>query len=420
MSALTRVHIEELRLVGYRAFENARLRLDDLTVLVGRNGAGKSTLIDALELVRDALSDSLEIALDRRGGLPALLHRGSRTARELAVAVKLRLPARSLHEAVRSMDLPMAVHDEERLGDATALYGFRLGPSRGQGGFRIKQEFAQVGAHRQVRVEARGRVKAGQIGLRLAPSPVMPSQNSLALPFLSGGNPLMRALMDALKVSVRAYRLSPEAIRAEPPIGRASILSSNGNNVGDVLHRIEWNKPARTWIIKHLAAIAPGIVDIKSGAAAGRRLVQFFQRGKDSTRIRFDIGNMSDGTLRCLAMLLALRQEPMPTLVCIEEIEDSVHPAALGVLLDAIAASADRCQILLTSHSPEALSHSAVTPERVRVVEWRAGRSQLFRLSPGAEEKSRPPHSVGKLLRANALFTADTSEQVEEQLFAEP
>jgi len=63
-----RVRIEELRLRGFRAFENARLTLDDLTVLVGRNGAGKSTILDAFEFVREALSDSLENALERRGG----------------------------------------------------------------------------------------------------------------------------------------------------------------------------------------------------------------------------------------------------------------------------------------------------------------------------------------------------------------
>ena len=35
MKERARVRIEELRLVGFRAFENARLTLDDMTVLVG-------------------------------------------------------------------------------------------------------------------------------------------------------------------------------------------------------------------------------------------------------------------------------------------------------------------------------------------------------------------------------------------------
>lgn len=202
-------------------------------------------------------------------------------------------------------------------------------------------------------------------------------------------------------------------------MGGASILSRSGSNAGDVLHHLERGKGDIDWINRHLGAITPGIVRVRADTAAGRRLIRFHQRyNKSKTAgVVFDVGDMSDGTLRCLAILLALRQKPAPALVCIEEIEDSVHPAALGVLLDAIEASTSRCQVLLTSHSPEALSHPSVTPDRVRVVEWREGTSQIFPLSPGAREMSLPPRSVGKLLRTNALFTAEGSERVEGDFF---
>ena len=197
-------------------------------------------------------------------------------------------------------------------------------------------------------------------------------------------------------------------------------MRRSGSNAGDVLHYLERNKADTAWRTKHLAAITPGIVRVRSEIAAGRRLIRFHQRYNKSKTAGnvFDVGDMSDGTLRCLAILLALRQKPAPALVCIEEIEDSVQPAALGVLLDAIAASTSRCQVLLTSHSPEALSHPTVTPERVRIVEWHEGRSQLFKLSPGAQEMSRPPRSVGRLLRTNALFAAEDSEHIEGDFFA--
>ena len=107
-------------------------------------------------------------------------------------------------------------------------------------------------------------------------------------------------------------------------------------------------------------------------------------------------------------------------LTCIEEIEDSVHPAALGVLLDAISASSERGQVLITSHSPESLSHPAVTPERVRIIEWRNGRSQIFLPSEGSHKMSKPPRSVGTLLRTNALFPAKTPERVQGDIFANP
>jgi predicted ATPase len=413
MSDPARVHIEELRISGYRAFENARLQLDDLTVLVGRNGAGKSTLIDALEFVRDALSDSLANALERRGGIQALLHHGAREAKELSVAVRLRLSSEYLNEVWDRTRFPLRA--TTLLDGATVTYGFSIGPRRGGLGFIVTQEVAHSEHQRFRRAVGPNRRMGVVEGLR-----VIPSNDALALPFAAEVDVVWRALLDTLKTSVRAYSLSPAAIRTEPPISGASILSRSGSNAGDVLHHLEGTRVDAAWLNKHLAAIVPGIVRVRSETAAGRRLIRFHQRyNKSKTAgVVFDVGDMSDGTLRCLAILLALRQKPAPALVCLEEVEDSVHPAALGVLLDAIEASTNRCQVLLTSHSPEALSHPTVTPERVRVVEWREGGSQLFRLSPGAEEMSRPPRSVGKLLRTNALFTARDSERVEGGFFA--
>jgi len=69
MTDSVQIIVEEIRLRRFRAFENARLSLSDLTFLVGRNGAGKSSLLDAVDLLREAVTDSLENALDRRGGL---------------------------------------------------------------------------------------------------------------------------------------------------------------------------------------------------------------------------------------------------------------------------------------------------------------------------------------------------------------
>jgi predicted ATPase len=242
------------------------------------------------------------------------------------------------------------------------------------------------------------------------------THDALALPVLGpvvGYGPLLHAL----RTGLGTYTLSLSAIRREPPIGRAAALSRDGGNVGDLLKRIEKHEEDLAWIVKHLAAITPGITGIRAVAHAGQRIVLYFQSADGAKLARFAIGDMSDGTLRSLAILLALRQKPAPALVCIDGIEDSIHPSALAVLLDAVAASTERCQVLLTSQSPEALSHEAVTAKRVRVVDWNAGRSDVFRLSQGTEEIARPPRSNGELLRANALFTEREPERAPEDFF---
>jgi hypothetical protein len=374
------IQIDELLLIGYRAFENARLWVEPLTVLVGRNGAGKSTLIDALEFVGDALSDSLENALERRGGLRALQHRGSRSKPSLTVAIHLRMSSQHLREVSERTGL--ALEEGAPPSEVGAMYGFRLAPVRGGAGFLVEDEVALCGKHGFV------------VGKELKKGALI--RDTLSLPIRARQDLLLRSLLEALKTGIRAYNLSPAALRAEPPIGRASLLRRDGANAGDVLRYIEANEQDHQWVVRHLAAITPGLVDVRSGTAAGRRLIRFIQRSHTRARVRFEVGDMSDGTLRCLGILLALRQRPVPAIVCIDGIE----------------ASTERCQVLLTTHSPEALSHPAITAGQIRVIEWSRGRSQVFCLSPEAEAMSRPPRSVGTLLRTNALFTAERPELV--------
>lgn len=63
LKAVKKTFIEQLRLRNFRSYADACLRFEDFTVLIGQNGAGKSTLREALEIMRDALTDSLSNAL---------------------------------------------------------------------------------------------------------------------------------------------------------------------------------------------------------------------------------------------------------------------------------------------------------------------------------------------------------------------
>lgn len=65
----TSIFISRLMLRNYKSIGYCNVRLGPLTYLVGANGSGKSNFLDALHLVRDALSGSLDNALNERGGL---------------------------------------------------------------------------------------------------------------------------------------------------------------------------------------------------------------------------------------------------------------------------------------------------------------------------------------------------------------
>ncbi|MEW6211609.1 MAG: AAA family ATPase, partial [Acidobacteriota bacterium] len=85
-----------------------------------------------------------------------------------------------------------------------------------------------------------------------------------------------------------------------------------------------------------------------------------------------------DGTLRMLAMLVALYQSEPPyaqTLLGLEEPENALHPGALAVLNDVFREAALRNQIIITTQSPDLISHFTV--DELRIVERDQGVTKI-------------------------------------------
>jgi len=109
-----------------------------------------------------------------------------------------------------------------------------------------------------------------------------------------------------------------------------------------------------------LVQIVPGLVAVHPLKIGGYEILEFEQQvpGEPLPR-KFQSQNMSDGTLRSLAVLVAALQFYQRTdsshVIGIEEPETAIHPAAMAVLLDALREASVNNQILITTHSPDLL-----------------------------------------------------------------
>jgi len=74
---------------------------------------------------------------------------------------------------------------------------------------------------------------------------------------------------------------------------------------------------------------------------------------------------------RFKGIVSALLQEPPLALIGIEEPELTVHPGALPLLINFLRQASRRCQVVITTHSPELLD--LLGAEEVRVVERKDG-----------------------------------------------
>jgi predicted ATPase len=109
---------------------------------------------------------------------------------------------------------------------------------------------------------------------------------------------------------------------------------------------------------------------------SGEEYVQFFERASGRP---VESWNSSDGTLRALAILLALETAPETATLLIEEPEQGLHPWAIGTLVDHMRrVIAERnLQVVLTTHSQQVLD--AVDPAEVLVATRTAGSGTQFK-----------------------------------------
>ncbi|MFY0575857.1 AAA family ATPase [Cystobacter fuscus] len=131
---------------------------------------------------------------------------------------------------------------------------------------------------------------------------------------------------------------------------------------------------------------------------------------------RFPAINMSDGTLRALGILAALlqaREEERVHLIGIEEPEVALHPAAAGILRDALRDGSRHAQVLVTSHSPELLDAPEVSADEIIPVMAEQGKTIIGALDQATRDTLRDRlYTAGELLKANQL--APDAESVPE------
>ncbi|MBN1583630.1 MAG: AAA family ATPase [Anaerolineae bacterium] len=395
--------ITNLYVRNYRSFGEIDVNLGRLTVLVGPNGAGKSNFIDALRFVRDALQRGLDAAVVNRGGMSAL-RRWSAKGRPYDVELRLRF----------------------KMPSVAGHYRFALGSSR-RSEYRVKEEQCLVTTANYGPQEFE--IRNGE--WISVPSGVAGKPASTTLPLFSDGStqdmpsikrPLIQptALMLPLLTGLPAfgklydfltgssfYTIMPNILQEPQKPANPYPLEEDATNLASVLRDLKRkHQPAAQKLECALFSIL-GDVEQYQVNQVGSYLVTKLKHTvtQEDRSPLFELFQESDGTLRVLGILTALYQEPSRPLIALEEPELTIHPGAAGLLWEEIQAASERCQILITTHSPDLLDMCSA--EQVRVVEKIDGITHIGAID--AEQRqiiAKRLFAPGQLLRAQGLYRA--------------
>jgi predicted ATPase len=383
------VFIDRVILRNFRSIASCELALGPVTFLVGANGAGKSNFLDALRLISDALNTSLDHALRERGGIQEVRRRSSGHPTHFGVRVEFRLSPGS-----------------------SGYFAFEVS-AKPRGDFAVKREDCQLG-------EAFYSVREGVVA-RSSMAVAPPASADRLYLVNAAGLPEFRPVLDAL-AHMGFYNVNPARIRGLQSPDKGELLARDGSNLASVTAHMERVDPAaKQRIEEYLGRVVPGVVGFEHKAVGHMETVQFRQRVEGSADPwRFPAINMSDGTLRATAVLVALFQ-PGGTesvrFVGIEEPETALHPAAAGILRDCIFEASRNVQVVVTSHSADLLDDAEIPPDAIRAVEARDGNTLLSPLDAASRAALRDRlYTAGELLRMNQLGPDDSAVQRGTQL----
>ena len=156
------------------------------------------------------------------------------------------------------------------------------------------------------------------------------------------------------------------ALRGSRRGGEPERLDAEARNLAERLHRLQETSPQAFARIAEATKSVVGNPDrLEPWEEDDQFHLHLYEHGLEHPVSQ---SRASSGTLRVLALLTAVLEEPGRRIVAIEEPENNVHPTALGDLVQYLVEASRRVQVLITTHSPIVLNFLD-DPKTVSVVQ---------------------------------------------------
>jgi predicted ATPase len=388
-----------LKIAGFKSHLDSTLQLADLTVLIGANASGKSNALEALELLvwcasgrrLGELSYAMSAKSVRLRGTVADFAPQSGTQTNIHLTATFQEPTQgawgkelctlTLRLQLGYGPAGLRVVDETleapHAPGSKPLYG--VWEAARPGGTEMQvwyNNFARGGqkprlpaidqqpVFTQLTTPTRLLSKKQKLSARLIPAACRHVQESLR----------RIVMLDPVPSRMRGYAFPHE-----------TEIQSDGRNLSAVLHGVvkDGRGDQLLTFIRDLPEQDIVAVDFAT-APRGEIMVKLRESFGGAQRY-VEAVQLSDGTLRVLAIAGALLSVPAGTLVVIEELDNGVHPSRASALLRRIEDTARqrRLRVLITTHNPalmDALSDAAMDNVVVCYRDPTQGHSRLVRL----------------------------------------
>jgi predicted ATPase len=349
------MRISEVSAAGYRSLRNIRFPIGGLTVFVGANGVGKSNLYRALQLLQASAAGTLARELASEGGMESAFWAGKRTPNR-PVRIKLAVGFGEDRDGGSQTQFDYAV-DAGLVQQYKIDVGLRIPTGAA---FLLEPQIKEEsltwhhGRRTVALLERKGpaayardeKGKREPLGIEL-----LASETALGALQDPGRFPDIHALRRVM-LDWRFYhdmRTDRDSALRQPCLAVTTpTLASDGNDLAAVFATLVHIRQDTVDLDRIVDDAFPGakLVVPEPGRAASFGLLM-----PDYPKRVFEAGELSDGTLRYLALAGALLGYRLPAFIALNEPETSLHPDLLEPLARMIMAASERTQIWVVTHS---------------------------------------------------------------------
>ncbi|WP_422139458.1 AAA family ATPase [Endozoicomonas sp. ALC020] len=411
--------IKEIRVEDWKSFESSTLYVDPLTVLIGTNASGKSNVMDALLFLNlSASSVPLNVILQGDSNFPGLRGSIDWVCRSGTKQFALEVKASGSNELIDYIyRLEVNIEGLPQIAsESLRRVKYRPGAQAISSDiFLFKTDDCgldapAITARLYNRKQGKPRPSARQSTILSQLHPEAFSQN-LSKDITEG----VEAVIGAL-TSIFILDPIPSHMRNYAPLSKD--LDSDAANMAGIIAAldVQQKQHIEETLTKHVSLLPEKDIGRIYSETVGRfksDAMLYCDELWGDKKISVDARGMSDGTLRFLAILVALLTRPEHSLLVVEEIDNGLHPSRSNVLLSVLRSIGEQrhIDILVTTHNPALLD--SLGPEMTPFItishrDSETGHSRLTLL----EDLSKLP----KLLAIGPVGTLSSQGKLEQAL----
>jgi len=346
--------MDYIEINGYKSIKKARIDLSPINILIGANGSGKSNFISFFDFLNKLYNRKLTEYIALNGGDNKFLHKGKKNTDSISFKMEF----------------------------AGGINGYSADLQSGTDGFVfIYEDLIYKGRSRDIS--------------RSGNEATLKTTDNYRAPYVQ-----------AYLKGLRKYHFHDTG--ANSPFAQYSHIENdiyyfyeNGMNLAAFMFNIqENNKIVYNRIVKNIQSIAPYFSDFYFPATNDQRIrLQWTDKYSD---IIYGASDLSDGTLRFIALSVLFLQPNLPDTIIIDEPELGLHPTAISRLSSMMkSVSARHCQVIVATQSTDLISH--FLPEDIITVDQVDGESVFKRLESEDFEQWLEDYTIDDLWKRNII-----------------